>query len=89
MRRVLKWVKRIVLGTLAVVFVTVIVVLILLHTDWGRNKARTIALAQLQQFFPGGIDVERIEGSVLGDVELVGVTINGFDGKRMIRAGRV
>lgn len=89
MRRVLKWVKRIVLGTLAIVVVAVVALLIVLHTDWGRDKARTIALAQLQAIFPGGIAVERIEGSVLGDVTLVGVTINGRDGKRMIRAGRV
>jgi hypothetical protein len=89
MRRALRWVKRIVLGLLAFVLVVVVTVLILLHTDWGRNKARTIALSQLQKFFPGGIHVERIDGSVLGDISLHGVTINGFDGKQMLRAKTV
>jgi hypothetical protein len=89
MRRALRWVKRIFLGLLALVLVVVITVLIVLHTDWGRDKARRIVLENIQQFFPGGIHVDKIEGSVLGDIELVGVTINGFDKKQMLRAGRV
>ncbi len=89
MRRALRWVKRIVLGTIATVLVIVIAVLIILHTDWGRDKARRIALSQLQALFPGGIHADRIDGSVLGDIELTNVTINGFDKKRMIRAGKV
>lgn len=89
MRRALRWLKRIVLGTLALVVFVVVVVLILLHTDFGRNKARTIALSQLQKFFPGGIHVDRIDGSVLGELSLHGVTINGFDGKPMIKAKTV
>ncbi|HLL20958.1 MAG TPA: hypothetical protein VK427_02455, partial [Kofleriaceae bacterium] len=89
MRRALRWVKRIVLGTIALVVVSVVAVLVILHTDWGREKARAVALEQLQQFFPGGIHADRIEGSVLGELRLVGVTINGADKRPMIRAKHV
>ena len=86
MRRALRWLKRFVLAFLAITFVAVTAALIVLHTDWGRDKARTIVLAQIQQFFPGGIHVERIDGSVLGQVRLTNLTINGYDKQRMITA---
>ncbi|MDQ3337043.1 MAG: translocation/assembly module TamB domain-containing protein [Myxococcota bacterium] len=87
-RRALRWVKRIVLGTLLLAVVTVTTVVIVLHTEWGRRKALALVMPMLQKKFPGGISAERLDGSVLGDITLVGVRINGFDKKQMIHIAR-
>ena len=39
-RRVLRWVRRVVVGTLALAVIAIAVVLAALHTDWGREQVR-------------------------------------------------
>jgi hypothetical protein len=77
-----------VLGTLLLVVITVVTVLIILHTDWGRAKALEIAMPMLQKKFPGGISAGRLDGSVLGEIWLYDVKINGFDKKQMIHIAK-
>ncbi|HWO17927.1 MAG TPA: translocation/assembly module TamB domain-containing protein [Kofleriaceae bacterium] len=76
MRRLLRWLKRGVLGTLALAVLAVGIALIVLHTDWGREHVRARVAAALAESFPGGARIGRLEGSVLGelvarDVELL------------------
>ncbi len=65
--RILRWIKRIVLGLLVLVVVGVGVVLGLMHTDWGRDQIRARVEAALVDTFPGAT-IGRLEGSVFTDL---------------------
>ncbi|HLL23223.1 MAG TPA: translocation/assembly module TamB domain-containing protein [Kofleriaceae bacterium] len=83
-RKALRWTKRIVLGVLAFVVVAVGVVLGVLHTDWGRDLARAQIEARMNAAFIGGAKIGSMEGSVLGDLVLRDVVLNGPDKKPAI-----
>jgi hypothetical protein len=59
-------------------------VLIILHTDWGRNIARSQVEARMNQAFTGGAKIGSLDGSVLGTMVLRDVVINGPDKKPAI-----
>lgn len=79
-----RWTRRIVLVLAAFVIVAVGAVLALLHTDWGRDVAREQIEARLADTFTGGARIGSLEGSVLGDLVLRDVVIDGPDGKPAI-----
>ena len=77
MRRAWRWIWRLLVGLLALAVVGITVVVIALHTDWGRDLVRRRIVAALQRSFPGST-IGRLTGSVFGtvvahDVELVGL----------------
>ena len=81
MRRVWKWTKRIVLGFVGLVVITVATLLIVIHTDWGRDKVRGIVEDQLSNTFTGGVTIGKLEGSPFGELVARDVTINAADGR--------
>lgn len=92
-RRVVRKIRRIARWTaliaLALVIVAVAAALILVHTDWGRNKIRERIEAAVDDSFRCGATVGRLEGDVLGDVTLRDVKIFDCDGLPAITADRV
>ena len=89
MRRVWKWFKRIVLGTIALAMIAVIVAIILLHTDWGREQVRKRVEAVLQGQFPGGAHIGKLSGSVFGTLTIEKLELDGADGKPLISVGQL
>ena len=89
MRRALRWIRRVVLGLLALVVVAIGAVLIAIHTDWGREQIRQRVVVALREQFPGGVEVARVEGSVLGELSLRGVVVRDAAGRPAITADRV
>ncbi len=85
-RRARRWIRRIVLGTLATIVVVIGVALIVLHTDWGREQLRARAVAALHAQFPGGVQIQKIEGSVVGDLVLRDVVLRDADGRSAVTA---
>ncbi|MGN6107846.1 MAG: translocation/assembly module TamB domain-containing protein [Kofleriaceae bacterium] len=83
----LRWLRRIVLATLALVALVVAGVLIALHTDWGRERVRRIVESQLSSVFPGGATIGRLEGSVFGELVARDVKLAAHDGSPMIAIG--
>jgi len=83
-KRGLRWIKRIVLGLLALSVVAIIVGLIAIHTDWGRDLARKQVESALASSFPGGAKVGVVEGSILGTLTVHDLELDGLDGKPFI-----
>ena len=84
---ILRWVKRIVLGLLALIVLTIGGALAALHTDWGREIARKQVVKQLNDTFTGGASIGKLEGSPFGELIARQVVINGPDGKPAISIG--
>jgi hypothetical protein len=88
-RRGLRIARRIVLGLVALVVVAIAVVLILLHTDWGRDILRAQIESAAKLNLPGGLKIGKLEGSVLGRVTLRDVVIKDRNGKDAVRIARL
>ncbi|HSK01976.1 MAG TPA: hypothetical protein VK932_12070, partial [Kofleriaceae bacterium] len=86
-RWLLRWLARFALTLLALAVVSSGAVLIVLHTDWGRERIRRIAEAELEGSFPGGVKIGRIEGSVLGELVARDVELNAADGSLFAKVG--
>jgi hypothetical protein len=84
----MRWLVRLVLGTIAFVLIALIVIAIVLETSWGREQIRSHAEAALADSFPGS-RVESIDGSVFGTLVLHGISIAGADGKPVVTVGTV
>lgn len=84
---ILRWVKRVVLGVLALLVLGVGGALAALHTDWGREIVRKQVVKQLNNTFTGGASIGKIEGSPFGELVAREVVINGPDGKPAIGIG--
>jgi translocation and assembly module TamB len=63
--------------------------LVLTQTDWGRERVRRIALAQLGKIVHGHITLDRVEGNLLGGATLVGVAITDSTGQPFLKADSV
>lgn len=87
-RRARRWLRRIVVGLLALVVGLVGAVLLVLHTDWGREQVRRQVVAILGEVFPGGVEIGRLEGSVLGTLTVRDVAIYDQQGRRAITLER-
>ncbi|MBX3155538.1 MAG: translocation/assembly module TamB domain-containing protein [Deltaproteobacteria bacterium] len=85
----LRWLKRFVIGVLALVFVAAVFVVVAVHTDWGREQIRKRVEAALRDAFPGGARVGALEGSVFGDLVVRDIELATADGKPMVTVGKV
>lgn len=83
-RRVRRWTWRLLLGALTFVSALIGVVVILIHTDYGRELARKRIETQLQSMFSGGATIGKLEGSPFGTLVFRDVTINLPDGRRAV-----
>ncbi|HEY4178352.1 MAG TPA: translocation/assembly module TamB domain-containing protein [Kofleriaceae bacterium] len=88
-RRVRKWIKRGVLGLLALIVVVIGVVLIAIHTDTGRALIASQVAKVLHGAFPGGAKIGKIEGSPFGELVVYDIELNGPDGKPFIKIDKV
>ncbi|MBA3817841.1 MAG: translocation/assembly module TamB domain-containing protein [Deltaproteobacteria bacterium] len=68
----------------SVVVLAVAAVLVILHTNWGRDLARGQIEAQLNNTFVGGVTIGALEGSPLGELVIRDLVINGPDRKPAI-----
>ncbi len=89
MRRALRWIVRGVLGVVGLVVIALAMVLIAIHTDWGRNLVREKVVDVLSGSFPGGAKIARIDGSVFGTLAIRGVEVDGRDGKPWVTVGAI
>lgn len=77
------WLKRgakllgIVLGGLLLL---VVLVLLLLQTGWGKKLLKERVLAAVNDSLVGSVQVERLDGNLLGGLELQGVTLRDSRG---------
>ena len=76
-RIALRWIRRVIVGVLALAVVAVIAVVIILHTDWGRDLLRRQVEAQLQAKLPGGATIGKLEGSVFGELVVRDIELDG------------
>jgi autotransporter translocation and assembly factor TamB len=87
--RRLRWLRRALLAFAALVVVAIVGFLIVIPTDWGRERIRRRVVAMLQDQFPGCLTIGRVDGSVLGDVYLSDVVACDSDGRQAITVKRV
>ncbi len=89
MMRALRWLKRIVLGTLALVVVALAAALIIVHTDFGRNLIRAQIEATLLENFPGGARVGKLSGSVFGTLVVTDIELSDMDHGPLVKVASV
>jgi hypothetical protein len=90
MRRAWRWLRRGILGLLALLVVGVIVVVIVLHTSWGREQIRKRAEASIAAYVPGGnVHIGRIEGSVFGTLVAKDLEIADHEGRAIAKAKQI
>lgn len=89
MRKLRRRILYVMLGLLAVVVTVVGAALIIIHTDWGREKVRQQVEASLNDTFVGGASIGRLEGSPFGELVVRDLVINGPSGKPAITAKTV
>lgn len=80
--RAWRWLRRIAIALLALALLAIATVLIVLHTDWGRNIVRGKVEAALQSSFPGST-IGKLTGSVLGTLVAHDVTLVARDGREL------
>ena len=88
-KRVGRIAGRVILGLISLVLVTVAALLLVLHTDWGRERLRRRAIAALHDTFPGCVRIGKVEGSVLGDLVLRDVELCDASGRTAITVDRL
>ena len=79
-----KGIRRTLWGLGALVLVPafgVLLILGLLHTDWGRGKVRAVAVNQLTALFNGPVAIGGLEGSLLGDIVIVDLRVEDRAGR--------
>ncbi len=89
MRKVWRWVRRIVLTVLLLIVLGAGSVLLALHTDWGRDKLRAQIEARLKPYFPAGARIGRLDGSVLGDFTLHDIELIDREGRKAVTIRKV
>ena len=78
-RRALRWVRRFVLTSLALVVLALAAAIIAIHTDWGRDKLRGKVERTLAASFPGGVKIGKLEGSVFGELVVHDIELDAPD----------
>jgi translocation and assembly module TamB len=73
-------------ATLAIAFVTV---LVLTHTDWGRERVRRFVVDQLDQVVNGQVTIGRVRGNLLTGATIDAFAIRDSAGRPFIVAERV
>ena len=80
MRRVWRWIRRIVLATAVLVVIAIAIVVIGLHTAFGRELVRARIEAKLAEVVVGGAHLGAVEGSPFGTLVLRDLVLDGPDG---------
>ncbi len=88
-QRIRRWLRRILVAIAALALGSVVIALVVLHTDWGREQLRRQAVSALAEMFPGGFELDGIEGSVLGTVTLRDLVIYDQKRRRAVAVERV
>lgn len=83
LRKILKWVYRIVGGAIAFVILLVAIAVGAVHTEWGRQRMKKEIETQLRAEFPGST-VGSLQGTPFGTLIASGITIAGKDGRPFI-----
>ncbi len=89
MKRALRFSLRVIASALGVSVLAIVIALVAIHTDWGRNVAREQVVKQLAGAFPGGVKIQRIAGSVFGTLEIYGVELDGRDRTPFVKIGEI
>ncbi len=89
MRRAIRWFLYGLLGLFTALALAVLVVLIALQTDWGRNVVRVQIVERVNQRLNGTLHIDRIASNVLTSADLRGVTLLDRDRRPVVRADRV
>ena len=84
-RRILHW-TLVLFGVLTAL---VVVALLLLHTDWARDKVRSAIESQLQNRINGTVKIGALEGDMLDDIVLKDVVVRDQYGNEAIKIGRL
>lgn len=90
-RRPRKWrrrLRRIIIGLFATFVGLIATLLAVLHTDWGREQIRRQAVGILNGVFPGGVELRRLEGSVLSVLTVRDVALFDARGRRVVTIER-
>jgi len=85
----LKVLLKILLWTLGSIVLLVLIVFVLLQTDFGRGIVRDIAVDALNGGIQGKVEVERLGGFLPFDVRLEGVTIRDPEGRTALAIDEV
>lgn len=89
MRRVWRWIRRIVLATAVLVVIAIAIVVIGLHTAFGRELVRARIEAKLAEVVVGGAHLGAVEGSPFGTLVLRDLVLDGPDGLPAITVPRI
>src|SRR5439155_10780661 len=84
MARVRRWARRILLGLVATLALLVIAIVIMLHTDWGRDFVRRRVEVALARSFPGGARLGRLDGSVFGELVVHDLELDDLDHRPIV-----
>lgn len=84
-RRILHWV----LVAISLVTALVVVALLLLHTDWARDKIRLEIQSQLQKRIHGTVVIGKLEGDMLDDIVLRDIVVRDRFGQEAVKIGRL
>jgi len=74
--------------TVALVLVLVGVALAAVETGWGKNQIRELIVAQANRYLTASLEIDRIDGSLLRGIQLVGVRL-ARDSRLLISIDRV
>ena len=86
-RRLTRWALQLVAVAVALVAVTTSAALIALHTAAGRDRIRAVVASRLAGALGGQARIERLDGSVLGELVAHGVELDGPDHRPMLTIG--
>jgi autotransporter translocation and assembly factor TamB len=89
MRRFLRWTAIAVASLVGLVILAVIVLVAVLHTDWGREKVRQQAEKVLDGAVQGDVALGPIEGDLLSKFTIAGLEVRDPGGHVAVRASRV
>jgi autotransporter translocation and assembly factor TamB len=88
MRPAARWTLRIAIGVVGTLVLIAVAALIVVHTDWGRERVRARAEQAVAASFPGA-RIGRVEGSVLGEFVVRDIELHAADGSFEVSAATV
>jgi TamB, inner membrane protein subunit of TAM complex len=86
-----KWrrrLRRLTIGFFATIVGLIATVLAVLHTDWGREQIRVQLVNILGDMFPGGVELRRLEGSILTTLTTRDIALYDARGRRVVAIER-
>ena len=84
-RRILHWV----LVGVSLVVSLVVAALLILHTDWARDKIRLKIQSELQKRIHGTVVIGKLSGDMLDDIVLEDIVVRDRFGQEAVKIGRL